>query len=293
MEIVHCAQMPWGESLVAQRGATDGMAHKRLFEGEEGNPNNYMLVMSREPKSYFSPRHRHPWDQIRFCLEGKIPIAKGLYVEGGEIAYFPESAYYGPQEGGTDRIVLLLQFGGASGQGFIGPDRLKQARLEMEQSGSFEKGVYSVATANGIRNRDAYEAVWHHVMGSSPDYVSPAYKAPIVMRPEALKWQAGAEAGVAERLIGIFPHRGLIISGWTIEPCKVRTIAATPSLRFLFVTQGAGTIEGEKLRRWSAVRLCSGESARIAGTENLELVELAISNVGDADAKGSHWSLAR
>ena len=41
-------------------------------------------------------------------------------MEGGEIAYFPESAYYGPQEGGEDRIVVLLQFGGASGQGFIG-----------------------------------------------------------------------------------------------------------------------------------------------------------------------------
>jgi len=45
-----------------------------------------------------------------------------LFVEGGEIAYFPESAHYGPQEGGDDRIVVLLQFGGASGQGFIGVD---------------------------------------------------------------------------------------------------------------------------------------------------------------------------
>ena len=104
MDVVHAAEMPWGESLVAQRGNSD-MAHKRLFEGAEESPDNYMLVMSKEPKSYFSPRHRHPWDQIRFCLEGKIPIAKGLFVEGGEIAYFPESAYYGPQEGGEDRIV--------------------------------------------------------------------------------------------------------------------------------------------------------------------------------------------
>ncbi|MGZ3250262.1 MAG: hypothetical protein ACXU7E_11085, partial [Croceibacterium sp.] len=133
VDIVHCAEMPWGESLVAQRGTTAGMAHKRLFEGEEDSPDNYMLVMSREPRTYFSPRHRHPWDQIRFCLEGKIPIAKGLYIEGGEIAYFPEAAHYGPQEGGEDRIVLLLQFGGASGQGFIGPERLKQARLELAE----------------------------------------------------------------------------------------------------------------------------------------------------------------
>ena len=118
-DILHCAEMPWGESLVAQRGATEGMAHKRLFEGDENSPDNYMLVMSQEPKTYFSPRRRHPWDQIRFCLEGKIPIAKGLHIDGGEIGYFPESAHYGPQEGGEDRIAPLLQFAGASGQGFL------------------------------------------------------------------------------------------------------------------------------------------------------------------------------
>jgi len=130
MDVVHAAEMPWGESLVAHRAGGE-VAHKRLFEGVEGSPDNYMLVMSKEPNSYFSPRHRHPWDQIRFCLEGRIPIAKGLFVEGGEIAYFPESAHYGPQEGGDDRIVVLLQFGGASGQGFIGVDRLNQARRDL------------------------------------------------------------------------------------------------------------------------------------------------------------------
>ena len=74
MDVVHAGEMPWGESLVAQRAGGE-VAHKRLFEGEEGSPDNYMLVMSKEPKSFFSPRHRHPWDQIRFCLDGKVPIA--------------------------------------------------------------------------------------------------------------------------------------------------------------------------------------------------------------------------
>src|SRR5581483_4159584 len=113
MDVMHAAQMPWGESLVAQREGGAEVGHKRLFEGVENSADNYMLVMSKEPKSFFSPRHRHPWDQIRLCLEGKIPIARGLLVEAGEIAYFPEGAYYGPQEGGEDRIVVLLQFGGA------------------------------------------------------------------------------------------------------------------------------------------------------------------------------------
>lgn len=275
MDIVHAAEMPWGESLVAQRGDTEGMAHKRLFEGEEASPDNYMLVMSREPKSYFSPRHRHPWDQIRFCIEGKIPIARGLYVEGGEVAYFPESAPYGPQEGGEDRIVLLLQFGGASRQGFIGPDRLNRARAELAEAGRFEGGVYTVETAEGRSNRDAYEAVWEHVTGAAPAYVPPAYKTPIVMRPEALAWQAADEPGVSRKQAGVFPHRGLNVTAWRIAPGARHAVPAAAAIRFLFVTAGAGRIGGAELRRWSAVRLQPGDAAEIAAEgEAVELLEL-------------------
>ncbi len=276
MDIVHCAQMPWGESLVAQRGDTQGMAHKRLFEGDEAAPDNYMLVMSQEPKSYFSPRHRHPWDQIRFCLEGKIPIAKGLYIEGGEIGYFPESAHYGPQEGGDDRIVLLLQFGGASGQGFIGPDRLKAARLDMEQAGVFERGVFRVETPSGPHNRDAYEAVWDHVKGRPPAYVSPVYKTPIVMRPSALAWHRQDTPGVFRKQIGIFPHRGLDITGWQLEAGRSLAIPAIEALRFLFVTAGTGTANKRELKPWSAVRLLPGEEAEVTAATQMEWVEFSV-----------------
>ena len=280
MDVVHAAEMPWGESLVAQRGGGD-VAHKRIFEGEESSPDNYMLVMSKEPKSFFSPRHRHPWDQIRFCLEGSIPIAKGLYVEGGEIAYFPESAHYGPQEGGDDRIVVLLQFGGASGQGFIGPDRVKQARLELAKEGRFEGGVYTRDTTQGRRNRDAYEAIWLHVTGGNLSYAPPVYKTPIIMRPEALSWLSTLEAGVSVRHIGVFPHRGLSLNAWRIEPGGRHRVPAVPALRLLFVTDGTGAIGPEALRRWSAVRLRHGEEAELLATGRLEILELAVQSVGD------------
>ena len=279
MDIVHAAEMPWGESLVAQRGDTEGMAHKRLFEGEEGTPDNYMLVMSREPKTYYSPRHRHAWDQVRICLEGKIPIAKGLFIEGGEIGYFPESAPYGPQEGGTDRIVVLLQFGGASGQGFIGPDRLTQARLELAERGTFEGGVYTVETAEGRRNRDAYEAIWLHVMGGQINYAPPAYKTPIVMRPEALPWEATGEAGVSRRRTGVFPHRPLEVNGRKLNAGASHAVAPAPALRFLLVNEGSGRIGGEELRRWSVARLQPGEGFELTTADGIELTELVVGPV--------------
>lgn len=284
MDVVHVAEMPWGESLVAQRGGGE-VAHKRVFEGAEGSPDNYMLVMSKEPKSYYSPRHRHPWDQIRYCLEGKIPIAKGLYVQGGEIAYFPESAHYGPQEGGEDRIVLLLQFGGASGLGFIGPDRVKQARVELAEQGRFADGVYSRDTAAGRRNWDAYEAIWLHVMGGDLSYAAAAYKTPIVMRPEALAWLPTSEDGVLVKNIGLFPHRGLSINALRLERGGVCRLPANGSLRLLFVTEGAGTCGSVQLMRWSAMRLQPGEGAELRTTDGLELVELAVRPVAELKSR--------
>jgi hypothetical protein len=280
MDVVHAGEMPWGESLVAQRAGGE-VAHKRLFEGEEGSPDNYMLVMSKEPKSFFSPRHRHPWDQIRLCLEGKIPIAKGLYVDSGEIAYFPESAHYGPQEGGEDRIVVLLQFGGASGQGFIGPDRVKHAHLELAREGRFEGGVYTRDVAEGRRNWDAYEAIWLHVMGGALSYAPPAYKTPIVMRPEALPWLPTGEQGVSIRSIGVFPHRGLSITGLRIEAGATLHAPESHALRFLFVMDGEGTSAGVSLRRWSVARLQPGERAQIQASRRLQSLELSVLPVAD------------
>lgn len=279
MDIIHCAQMPWGESLVAQRGATDGMAHKLLFEGEEDSPDNYMLVMSQEPKEYFSPRHRHPWDQIRFCLEGRIPIAKGLYIEAGEIGYFPEGAHYGPQEGGTDRIVLLLQFGGASGQGFIGPARLKRARLDLDQDGTFARGIYTVETPTGPRNTDAYEAVWQHEKGSRPAYAEPAYKTPVVMRPTALGWQRADQPGAWRKQAGIFPHRGLAVTCWKSDAGGEQVVEASNALRFLFVTSGHGLANASELRPWSVLRLGPGEAVTLTTAGGMEWVELAVAPV--------------
>jgi hypothetical protein len=240
-----------------------------------------MLVMAKEPHSFFSPRHRHPWDQIRYCLEGKIPIAKGVFVEGGEIAYFPESVPYGPQEGGEDRIVVLLQFGGASGQGFIGADRVKQARLELAKHGRFEGGVYTRDDTQVRKNRDAYEAIWLHVMGGEVSYALPAYKTPIVMRPEALPWLPTRETGVSARSIGIFPHRGLSMSAWRIEPGARHEISASRALRLLFVTGGNGTIGAGELRRWSTIRLQDGEGAELLAKDRLDLLELTVQRVSE------------
>lgn len=277
MDVLHCKEMPWGESLVAQRGAVEGMAHKLLFQGDEHSPDNYMLVMSNEPKEFFSPRHRHAWDQIRYCLKGKIPISKGVFIEEGEIGYFPESTRYGPQEGGEDRIVLLLQFGGASRNGFIGPQILAEARLEMEQSGSFENGVYSTSNDGRRVNTDAYEAVWRHVKAGSLEYAPAIFKAPIIVNPENIPWRAAAEGNWMERSAGSYPHRGLDIRFLLVSedaPCE---LPGRDEIRFLFVKEGECLANGVELREWSVVRLQPFESVHLetSSSANVLLIRAA------------------
>ena len=126
VDLVHAGRMAWGENLAAQRAGR--MAHKVLFEGAEGSPDNYLWVMANEGSDYYAPRHRHPWDQVRLCLEGAIPIGRDLKIEAGEVGYFPEGVHYGPQEGGPDRVTLVLQIGGASGLGYLSKDQLRRVR---------------------------------------------------------------------------------------------------------------------------------------------------------------------
>jgi hypothetical protein len=277
LDVVNTAELPWGESLVRQRGGN--IAHKLIFEGKEKSPDNYMLVLAKEANDFYSPRHRHPWDQVRFCLEGKIPIAKGMFVDGGEIAYFPESVVYGPQEGGTDRTVLLLQFGGASGQGFIGVKRLNAAREALEKSGRFEKGVFVRDRGEGRKRQDAYEAIWEHVTGQPLAYAEPAFKAPIVMRPAALPWTATRASGVMERRIGVFPRRGLVIRMLWLAPGSKIELAATDDLRLLFVVAGGGAIGRKPLQLHSAVRIASGEAAELRSADGAEVLELSVASV--------------
>lgn len=74
---------------------------------------------------------------------GGISILPDMNVGEGELCYHPESVYYGPQDDGPgSKEVLVLQFGGASGQGFVGHKQLKESQERLAQCGRFEKGKY-------------------------------------------------------------------------------------------------------------------------------------------------------
>ena len=280
VDVLDVASMPWGPSMVPQRGGK--MAHKRLFDGVEGSPDNYSFVLADESNEYVSPRHRHPWDQVRVCLSGAIPIGRTATVEAGEIAYFPEGVSYGPQQGGVDRLVLLLQFGGASRLGFLSFEQVSAARDELARSGSFEQGVYvRHSPAPGERaKQDGYEAVWEHVTGERLVYPEPTVRDPIVLRPAAFPWVAAG--GAQHRALGAFLPRGLSIDEWRVEPG--RHLRLEPGRRRLlaFVSEGSGQVAGTRYDGHAAIRVEPGGAAGLVVSAATELVVLTVDVLADA-----------
>ena len=53
--------------------------------------------LSIVPDGYFTPKHRHNFDQIRYTLSGLQSTGLGD-LAGGECGYFPEGSHYGPQQ---------------------------------------------------------------------------------------------------------------------------------------------------------------------------------------------------
>ena len=161
MKIVQGDQVEWVRGL-EHRGGTFHFRH--LIDGEPGTIGNFSLSMGRNDKDFVSPRHRHNFDQFRFQLEGDLNFARDGKMTPGMVGYFPEGASYGPQTSEATAMTIVLQFGGASGGGYLSRQEIKQATNELKALGTFEGGVYRRNEGvPGKRNLDGFQAIWEHV----------------------------------------------------------------------------------------------------------------------------------
>jgi hypothetical protein len=247
-----------------------------LLTGEEGAPDNYRLNFSRQTGPFFSPRHKHNFDQIRIVLGGG-PMNYGpkQWIQPGEIAYFPEGTPYGPQDYDSKRYGMTLQFGGASGSGYISLPRMKEGMEALKAFGSFEKGIFTRSgdLPPGMkRNRDSYEAVWEYINDRPLDYPKPRYNEPILIKPKHFDWQPDAEqAGLGTKRLGSFSERQIEIAMLKIEAGSSARIAARAGAQIGIVVEGAGTIGKDDLRQHAAFSLEPGEGATISAATELAL----------------------
>ena len=254
-----------GEAATAEGGRVGSMREgvleqKFLLFGEDDSPSNYLLNVGRTGGGgWTTPRHRHTFDQVRYVLKGRYPIAKGVVMEEGSVGYFPESVHYGPQDRPEGLEMMVCQFGGASGQGFLSPARREAANAALAKKGTFKDGVYTYIDEKGQRhNKDGSEACYEEATGKKSVYSKPRYDNFIIMDPEAYDWALEAD-GVAVKWLGTFTERNTRLGFVRLDAGATFSAGMQPSTELLFLSKGAVTAHGKEYGERAAFEFSKNE----------------------------------
>ena len=278
MQIVHGDEVPVAGN--EGEGVRSGKVGKQfLLFGDPASPGNFKFGLFRQYGDFTSPRHRHNFCQFRVQIEGECDFAHDGKMTPGVIGYFPEGTSYGPQ--GPDReesYVATLQFGGPSGSGLLTTQQLADAKRELSKIGTFEGGVFRRHQGvPGKKNMDGFEAVWEQVSGRELVYPPAQYGRPVLMHPEGYRWMPVAHAkGVSEKALGTFSECRIRCALYRLDP---GTDFAAQGRGIYLVLSGRGDVEGQTFRRFSAVYLDIGETARFKAGEISEMVLLGMPDV--------------
>lgn len=189
-----------------RRGRVHMIRRKRL-PLESGVPGVTMeYSLSVVPDGYFTPRHRHNFDQIRYTLSGIQSTGLGD-LAAGECGYFPEGSYYGPQKQEGQCECLVLQFQGASGEHLLSNEEMNATYAKLLQAGGkFENGVYKGFKADGTpKNKDSYEAIWEEHEGRDLVFPPQRYRTPVMMLAENYRfWPDRKRPGIEIKHLGTF-----------------------------------------------------------------------------------------
>jgi hypothetical protein len=290
MKIVQGDELQWVRGL-EHRG---GMFHFRnLMEGEPGTIDNFQLSMGRASGDFYSPRHHHNFEQIRFQLESEADFARDGTMTEGMVGYFPEGCYYGPQTQKPDShpTTIVLQMGGASGSGYLSRAEVKAGMQALEAEGEFKDGVFRRHKgAPGKRNVDGYQAIWEHVNGRPMVYPKPRYSRPFMMDPSHYDWTpiAGG-AGVNEKFLGVFTERR--------STARFLSLDAGASFEgegrsLYFVTGGEGTVGADPLRRCTTIYLQRGEHVNFTARTAIKMLHLGMPDLTGLTVKRTEMAAA-
>jgi hypothetical protein len=276
MRIVQTDEIPLKRGLEHRGGTFHG---RIMVEGDAGALDNFQLSFGQMGGDFNSPRHRHNFEQIRYQLEGVLDYGRDGKLVAGMVGYFPEAVYYGPQSQDPEIAckTIVLQFGGASGSGYLSQAEVKAGMQALQQEGEFKDGVFRRADAAGKRNVDGYQAIWEHVNERPMVYPKPRYPQPIFMDPANYEWVPVEGApGVCEKLLGVFTERRSEAGFLRLDPGASFTVRGKG---VYVVTRGMGTVGGEPMRALTTVYLAAGETATFTAREETELLHFGLPNL--------------
>lgn len=274
MRISEAAKSAGGSVGSMRDGKLD---QKFLLTGEDGSPNNYLLNVGRTGSGgWGTPRHRHDFDQVRYVLKGAYPVSPHKEMKEGTVAYFPESVHYGPQDRPEGLEMMVIQFGGASGKGFLSVERREAANEALKKKGEFKNGVFTWYDEKGVKhNQDGSAACVEEATGKKLEFAEPRYDDVIMMYPEASPWVKSDQPGVYTKTLGVFTEREArlrfikVEAGSTYKPGKRSTIEV------LFMSEGRITAEGESYGPQTAIELLPSDTdAELAANEDALFLEI-------------------
>ncbi|MES2973782.1 MAG: hypothetical protein V4757_09235 [Pseudomonadota bacterium] len=259
---------------------TGALVFQYLITGESGSPDNFMFILARQDKDFLMQRHRHNFEQIRLPLKGDMNIGERLMLNEGEVGYFPEGLPYGPQNDPLgraqpgERLQLVLQFGGASGCGFMSMDQRKAAWAELEKTGHFEGPNYHRPDG---RVQWGLNAIWEKVFGERLKYPMPRYDHVVMADPKRFHWLSvrGAK-GTQNRYLGAFSERRVWVEMVKQSAGAQWNVASDESRRLLFVLSGEGSVNATEVRQNAAIEVAPGESAEFTSVGGMELFMIGL-----------------
>jgi hypothetical protein len=255
------------EASTAEGGQVGSMRdgkldQKFLLQGDDDSPNNYLLnVGLTGAGGWGTPRHRHNFDQIRYVLKGTYPASPHKTMGEGSVGYFPESVHYGPQDRPEGLEMMVIQFGGASGSGFLSTPRREAANEALKAKGEFKNGVFTWVDDKGQKhNVDGATACYEEATGKKLVLANPRYDDIVLMDPASYDWIASDTPGVSTKTLGTFTERNTKIGFIKVDAGATYNTGSRSQIEVLFMSKGNITVDGKTYGDKTAIELLPTDS---------------------------------
>lgn len=265
---------PTHSPVITDDHPTGVLGFRYLLNGTPLTPENYMLQIAENRGHFEMLTHRHNFDQFRYVIQGQMNLGRGRILREGELCYFPEGTSYGPQDDPAGPVALVLQFGGASGYGYMSPQQYRQGREALRRIGRFEGPLYLREEEHGrVSRKFSINAIWEQSLRQRMMIPAPRYDDVVIMKPRAYRWTPVPGArDVWRKLLGSFTKRGTTAESIRLGAGARWSVKALDAIRILFVLSGEGRLDEQPLGLHFAADLQPGEQAGLVAQSEMELL---------------------
>ena len=214
----------------------------------------FRIHTAEHPVDFFSPRHCHTFDQVRYMISGSCRYGDKTYVEG-DCLYIPAGCTYGPMhltENKENFKHFNMQYQGIAGLPYYPPTAFGPARAALREQGHFDHGVF---IWNDGRKQDAFEALLEQTTGKPVEYPAPPFDDYAVVRSANVAWRASGVPGIDIKHLGHFTEVGPHLQVVRMQPGTRTPAGQAAHQEIRCVIGGQVRFDDEPAETWSDTSL--------------------------------------